>query len=148
MLAEWQAAETRPGLTELALWFRVKRLLPVVVTDVRRQRGARAAQDVVRRVAAASPTLFGDIPAGHQIREANRAYAQGYTETLHCACTHARRGRARPPRGRRWWRPGESGPATWRKPGRHPGPRSTPDPRRTTAPPPAPGPPQRMHRHR
>ncbi|MFF9899068.1 hypothetical protein [Streptomyces longispororuber] len=90
MLAERQAAETHPGLTELALWFRVKRLLPVVVTDVRRQRGARAAQDVVRRVAAASPTLFGDIPAGRQIREANRAYAQGYAETLHALRLHAR----------------------------------------------------------
>lgn len=80
--AEGLLPALHPGLTATSLWFRIKRLLPFSIARVKRDDGPEAAQRLLDDVFAAAPSLAGAGPASHQLRTVNRAYAEGYLETV------------------------------------------------------------------
>ena len=82
MWAEGLLAAVDEGTAEVVHWFRIKRLLPLAIDVTRGSHGDQAAAELLAGVRAAAPDLFRATPAGHQMLKANRAYGEGYAETV------------------------------------------------------------------
>jgi hypothetical protein len=82
MWAEGMLAAADEGTAGIVHWFRIKRLLPLAVDMTRRTSGEETARKLVEQVATAAPEVFRSTPTGHQLMKTNRAYGEGYAETV------------------------------------------------------------------